>query len=115
MLSPLNECSACGSDFTSLKLFDAHRVGKHAYTYSEGIAMEPMREDGRRCLSSDEMLERGWEKDGKGRWFDPIAVEAARQHFRGGTGMPLSASPVANTGDGSPELADSLSDELVSA
>ena len=81
MSSPLNGCSACGCDFRSLTLFDAHRVGVNAYTYSEGVAMEPMREDGRRCLSAVEMLGRDWEQDAKGRWFDPAAVEAARRHF----------------------------------
>jgi hypothetical protein len=35
-MTPLNECGACGHDFTSVELFDRHRVGKHAYMYSEG-------------------------------------------------------------------------------
>ena len=29
--------------------------GKHAYTYSEGVKMEPMREDGRRCLQPSDV------------------------------------------------------------
>jgi hypothetical protein len=77
----LNGCSGCGCDFTSVAIFDLHRVGKHAYSYSEGVAMEPMRENGRRCLTSDEMSERGWSIDPKGRWFDPERVEAARRAF----------------------------------
>lgn len=80
-MAPLNECSSCGCAFTSLTLFDDHRIGKHAYTYSESIAMEPMREDGRRCLSADEILERGWEQNAKGRWFDPIETQRARVGF----------------------------------
>ena len=78
---PLNQCGACGHDFTSLRLFDAHRVGRHEYTYAEGVVMEPMREDGRRCLSEPEMLAKGWQYDGKGRWNDPAASARARASF----------------------------------
>jgi hypothetical protein len=62
-----NLCRSCGKDFSSLEAFDAHRVGKHAHTYSEGIALEPMREDGRRCLRTDEMgaFSRGADE----RWY----------------------------------------------
>ena len=45
------ECTACGLVFNSDGGFDAHRVGKHAYTFLEGMRMEPPREDGRRCLT----------------------------------------------------------------
>lgn len=76
MSAPLNGCH-CGEDFTSLRLFDAHRVGVHAYDYS------PDRPDGRRCLNEAEKVERGWEKVAKGRWQDPAAVEDARLRFRG--------------------------------
>lgn len=31
--------------------------------------MEPMREDGRRCLSVAEMQTRGWRRDRSGRWL----------------------------------------------
>jgi hypothetical protein len=72
----MNLCCDCGEDFTGIRLFDAHRVGRHAYTYSEGLAMDPPREDGRRCLDVDEMQERGWRLDKRGRWQDPI--QAAR-------------------------------------
>jgi len=81
MSAPLNGCRECACDFTSLRLFDAHRVGVNAYTYSESVAMEPMREDGRRCLGADEMLERGWARNDKGRWFDPEESERARARF----------------------------------
>lgn len=87
-MTPLNGCSSCGSNFTSVTLFDFHRVGVHAYTYSEGVAMDPIREDGRRCLSAKEMLERGWAKDDKCRWFDPVSVDRARVRF-GATRTPL--------------------------
>lgn len=72
---PLNGCGACCADFTSTRLFDAHRVGKHAYEFS------PDRPDGRRCLATSEMVENGWKQDEKDRWFDPVAVEAARRAF----------------------------------
>ena len=45
-----NLCRSCGIDFGSVRAFDTHRVGKHAYLYD---ADHP---DGRRCLSLDEML-----------------------------------------------------------
>jgi len=64
-----------------LRLFDAHRVGVYAYTYEQGLRLEPPAEDGRRCLDAEEMYSRGWEKDERGRWFDPVAVERARQGF----------------------------------
>ena len=46
---PMNLCRACGQDFSSVRTFDDHRVGKHAYLWS------PAREDGRRCLDPAEM------------------------------------------------------------
>jgi hypothetical protein len=48
----MNLHASCGGDFTSVRLFDAHRVGAHAYLYAEGLKREPPREDGRRCLSA---------------------------------------------------------------
>lgn len=77
----MNLCGACGEDFSSVKMFDAHRVGRHAYTYSQGVAMDPIREDGRRCLSADEMTAKGWLSDARGRWSDPASVEAVRAAF----------------------------------
>jgi hypothetical protein len=52
-LRPLNFCVACENDFTSLTLFDRHRVGSH-----QG--------DDRRCLTEREMLAQG-EFDSNGR------------------------------------------------
>jgi hypothetical protein len=48
----------CGENFGSVAAFDAHRVGVHEYTYSEGLQMNPPREDGRRCLSASEIENR---------------------------------------------------------
>src|SRR5207237_5931930 len=42
-----------GADFTSLELFDRHRVGRH----------DP---DERSCLTVAEMKARGWTADGRG-------------------------------------------------
>jgi hypothetical protein len=82
---PRAYCRSCGQDFSGTTMFDLHRVGVHEYTYSEGIAMTPMREDGRRCLSIDEVTDLGWALDERGRWCDPERVEAARAAFRKNT------------------------------
>ena len=71
-----SQCGACGEDFSGDGMFDRHRVGVHAYSYSEGARMEPPREDGRRCLGVEEMRARGWRLNERGQWLDP--VEAAR-------------------------------------
>ena len=64
----MNLCRSCGLDFGSVSAFDRHRVGKHAFTYAEGLELDPPREDGRRCLDEDEMLAVGMELDARGRW-----------------------------------------------
>jgi len=93
---PLSYCTTCGRDFSGDRMFDRHRVGVHAYTLSEGLRMDPPREDGRRCLYPDEMLALGWRpftdeelaastRDRKRAgfgvelWFDPAERERARQ------------------------------------
>ena len=58
---PLHGCSGCRQDFTSLALFDRHRVGLYEYTFEQGLKLDPPREDGRRCLDSDEMQAKGSE------------------------------------------------------
>jgi hypothetical protein len=70
-----NLCRSCGHDFSSVTLFDAHRVGKHDYLFdSEHL-------DGRRCLDASEMTAEGWVQTVKGQWQDPVRVERARQAF----------------------------------
>jgi hypothetical protein len=69
----MNLCTACGEDFASVSLFDAHRVGKHAYLYDQAHP------DGRRCLGTAEMNERGWTKNRWGRWSNPAMVEAVTE------------------------------------
>ena len=75
-----NGCRGCGRDFASVDAFDRHRVGSHLFTYSEGLAFDVPREDGRRCLDADEMLERGMELDANGRWRI-VASEAGLAFF----------------------------------
>jgi hypothetical protein len=78
----LNLCCSCKTDFASVAAFDRHRVGKHAYTYREGLEMEPAREDGRRCMDAVEMAAAGMEVDRRGRWAlvaDPARFERLQQ------------------------------------
>ena len=79
--TPANGCTGCGQDFNSTSLFDAHRVGVYMYTYEHGLELEPPREDGRRCLDTDEMTAKGWELDERGRWVDPVRLQASREGF----------------------------------
>jgi hypothetical protein len=60
----MNLCTACNQDFGSLSAFDEHRTGKYAYPYSD---QQP---DGRRCLTPDELLTKGFHLDTRGRWRD---------------------------------------------
>jgi hypothetical protein len=69
----LNLCRSCNKDFGSVSAFDAHRVGKHAYTYSEGVKMEPMKEDGRRCLATWELIRDDWLMDYHDVWRLPAS------------------------------------------
>jgi hypothetical protein len=78
---PLHGCSGCLQDFTSLALFDRHRVGRYEYTLEQGLRLDRPREDGRRCLDTDEMRANGWALNDSGRWIDPVRVEAARESF----------------------------------
>jgi hypothetical protein len=78
---PLNGCTGCGNDFTSTLLFDAHRTGVYAYSLEQGLRLDPPREDGRRCLDSQEMEAKGWELNDRGRWIDPLRLQASREGF----------------------------------
>ncbi len=70
-MKPANLCTACGLDFGSLSAFDGHRVGNIAYRWSLD------REDGRRCLTKDELLEKNWAADSRGRWRRPGDKDAS--------------------------------------
>jgi hypothetical protein len=71
----VNLCRACNQDFSSVRVFDRHRAGSHELEWSLD------RPDGRRCLSEGEMADLGWERNPKGRWFDPVAASLVREHF----------------------------------
>lgn len=89
---PTNQCGACHEDFSSLELFDRHRVGVHDYTFKEGLDMNPPREDGRRCLDPTEMAERGWRLNDRQLWFDPVRSSRAAQAFRPSAQRPRADS-----------------------
>jgi len=63
-----NFCRSCNTDFASVNAFDRHRTGVQEYLFADGLRMEPPVEDGRRCLSPNEMLDAGMEVDDRGRW-----------------------------------------------
>lgn len=71
----MNKCGACREDFDSIAAFDAHRVGTHDYTFREGLEFEPPRDDGRRCLDTEELEAIGWKRNRWGRWKMPNALE----------------------------------------
>jgi hypothetical protein len=64
----LNVCSSCRLDFASVAAFDAHRRGRHAYLWA------PDQPNGRRCLTVDELVDRGWRQDTRGRWVTAAAL-----------------------------------------
>ena len=70
----------CGETSSTL-LFDAHRTGVYVYSLEQGLRLDPPREDGRRCLDTDEMKAKGWELNDRGRWLDPVRVQASREGF----------------------------------
>jgi hypothetical protein len=74
-------CGACGLNFASLTLFDWHRIGKHEYTLTEGLRMDPAREDGRRCRTVDEIQAAGYALNERGRWYDVQEARRARMAF----------------------------------
>jgi len=87
----VNLCRSCTQDFAGVGLFDAHRTGAHSHLWSVE------REDGRRCLSPDELEARGWRLDSRGRWSDPAEVERGMKALRG--------SDVSRRGDAGREVA----------
>jgi hypothetical protein len=67
-IRPSNLCVACSKDFASVAAFDRHRTGTHEYDFAQGLRFDIPREDGRRCMDEDEMIEVGMELDPRGRW-----------------------------------------------
>ena len=90
---PLSFCRSCGRDFSGDRTFDLHRVGNFAYDYSEGLTMDPLREDGRRCLDADEMRALGWRPKS-----DEEMLASNRDRHRVGFGVELWFDPAASVG-----------------
>jgi hypothetical protein len=78
----MNVCGSCGRDFSSIRAFDSHRVGRHAYLF-ESDESSSSRHDGRRCLNQSELHAAGFVQNSRGRWA--LAIELARvsQRFSG--------------------------------
>jgi hypothetical protein len=78
---PLNGCSGCRQDFTSTSLFDLHRIGSYGPGEYQGNPADWTPRLGRRCLDEEEMTVKGWTQDDRGRWTDPVRVQASREAF----------------------------------
>lgn len=81
----MNLCGSCRLDFGSVAAFDAHRIGRHEYTFKEGLYLDPPREDGRRCLDEEEIAAAVdasgaslFVRNGHGKWSLARSVRAAR-------------------------------------
>lgn len=72
------KCMACGALFNSVSVFDAHRVGDWGDRGAD-----------RRCLTSDEMLRRGWLVNAKGFW-----ISRRRPDRAAGSGVRAAPDPV---------------------
>jgi hypothetical protein len=77
---PLNGCSGCRQDFSSVAAFDRHRVG----------SFDPF---DRRCMDETEMLVAGMEVDERGRWRIALSDED-RERLRALKGSPYSPTEV---------------------
>jgi hypothetical protein len=88
--------------------FDAHRAGDYPQRgrseYTGPLAdWEPGK--GRRCLTAQELTERGWARDGRGRWRQPsdgapwassqdqVTTQRRRQPPTGGERSPAASRP----------------------
>lgn len=83
----MNECSACGLNFASVRDFDSHRTGRFLQSgpaeYLDrtraGLVDEDWRPTlGRRCLDVDELLADGWDTDPRGRWSTACRIRPVR-------------------------------------
>ena len=105
----MNVCSPCGQDFSSVEAFDRHRVGEHAYSLDEGLLLDSPREDGRRCLSLEEMATTGWAVDARGRWVHPREL---RKRIRRGGDRPSAATTTASATPRSPRKPTDRSERI---
>jgi hypothetical protein len=77
-------CCCCGRDFSCDRLFERHRVGRHVYTFPEGLRLDPPRDDGRRCLDDDELRALGWRP-----MTDAELGATVRHRWRAGFGVSV--------------------------
>lgn len=57
-------CATCGQRFNSVSTFDRHRVGSF-----EGRGVY------RRCLSTEELMSRGWQMNTRGFWIERVRLD----------------------------------------
>lgn len=72
----MNLCTVCGEDFGGVQAFDAHRVGSHDYCF------DLSHPDGRRCLTVQEMLRRGFLRNSRDRWSLPWSMKLSQESNR---------------------------------
>jgi hypothetical protein len=71
-----NQCPSCHLFFFSLTAFDKHRTGEHCIR--------------RRCLTPEEMLEKGMALNEGGYWVSEKMTEEKRARFKSKTVMEAS-------------------------
>ncbi len=79
-------CTVCGKKFKSTAAFDMHRVGpfevdEHGVPIAEfspegGVRWKKRTRSGRRCMSTEEMIEAGMGTNAKGQWMKTCKTSA---------------------------------------
>ena len=80
-------CRACGLTFSTVSNFDRHRIGKYAIAAPH---------HGRRCLTADELREKGWRVKPSGGWTPEMPYELVRS----ATGATIGAGVGMGSGSG---------------
>lgn len=83
------QCRTCGEYFNAASLFDQHRTGP--YTLADGSC-------GRRCLTPDEMREKGMVQRADGFWGGEPMPEGVLNKVRSGQPAAIGAEPPLGTG-----------------
>lgn len=78
----MNLCRSCGSNFSSVAVWDRHRVGQYSPGDYKGERRDWSPELGRRCLEDWELHGLGLELNERGAWHDPIRTAQAATAFR---------------------------------
>lgn len=68
LTGPRCQCCGCGEYFSRERAFDRHRVGQFGVD--------------RRCLTTSELIARGWHRNPAGFWVMEAMGSAARARFR---------------------------------